>query len=40
MFKTDFNDDSSQKIFQLRKEGNLVEAYNMSLRCYEQDITI
>lgn len=37
MFKTDFNDDSSQKIFQLRKEGNLVEAYNMSRRCYEQD---
>jgi len=35
MFNSDDND--SKKIFQLRKDGKLVEAYDLAIKCYEQD---
>lgn len=37
MAEFNFYDCDSKTIFKLRRVGNLVEAYNMSLHCYEKD---
>lgn len=37
MAEFDFYDCDSKKIFQLRREKKLVEAYDLAVKCYEQD---
>ena len=32
-----FDENSSQKVFQLRKSGQLVDAYNLAIKLYNQD---